>query len=128
MIDLYGKEVCMIHQQDNSFCDKATFKHWVEKCFVPHLIHLREVHNYKWINLLILDGYFSHLSLDLVDYLNNVALKLLPAHTSHYLQPLDVFGAIKNVEVGVCNISKDEAVNDIDIILNKIQKHSHITI
>jgi len=32
---------------------------------------------------------------------NNIVLKLLPPHTSHLLQPLDVvvFGSLKNTEI-----------------------------
>ena len=42
--------------------------------------------------LLIFDGHKSHVSIKLLDWAkqNNVVLFVLPAHTSHVLQPLDV--------------------------------------
>lgn len=56
----------------------------------------------KWINkhsfktlrplLLILDGYGSHLDIDMIDFLaeNQIHLFCLPPHTTNILQPLDV--------------------------------------
>ncbi|XP_061196384.1 uncharacterized protein LOC133204647 [Saccostrea echinata] len=42
--------------------------------------------------LLLLDGHKSHVSVGLVDWArqHNIILFILPAHTSHFLQPLDV--------------------------------------
>ena len=33
-----------------------------------------------------------------------------------------VFGALKNTEVGLVEISKDDAVNDINVIINKVER------
>jgi len=42
--------------------------------------------------LLLLDGYRSHIAMDIADWVksNNIVLFILPAHTSHLLQPVDV--------------------------------------
>ena len=55
---------------------------------------------------------------------NKVILEFLPAYSSHVLQSLDVlvFHAFKHMEIGINNISDDNVVNDINVILNKIQR------
>jgi hypothetical protein len=42
--------------------------------------------------LLILDGHGSHISMDFIDYCNRnrILLAILPPHSTHTLQPLDV--------------------------------------
>ena len=49
--------------------------------------------------LLMLDGHKSHVTLNVIEWAkeNDIILQLLPAHTSHLLQPLDVecFGPLK---------------------------------
>lgn len=51
--------------------------------------------------MLVLDGHVSHTSLEVVDLAraNDVCLMLMPPHSSHILQPLDVgvFGPAKKV-------------------------------
>jgi hypothetical protein len=68
---------------------------WLKHCFEPVT---REKANGKW-RLLICDGHDSHISGDFLAHcLNNyIQLALLPPHTSHLLQPLDVglFGPLK---------------------------------
>ena len=50
--------------------------------------------------LLIYDGHKSHVNIDISDWAiaNNIKLFVLPAHTSHFLQPLDVacFGPLES--------------------------------
>ena len=49
--------------------------------------------------LVLYDGHYSHISLELIDYAHskNIILFVLPPHTSHLLQPMDVtmFGPLK---------------------------------
>jgi hypothetical protein len=51
--------------------------------------------------LLIFDGHKSHISVDLIDWAKEqkIILFILPAHTSHILQPLDVacFGPFQKI-------------------------------
>lgn len=51
--------------------------------------------------LLLYDGHKSHVTLNIIDWAkeNNIVLFVLPPHTSHVLQPLDVgcFGPFQNV-------------------------------
>ena len=51
--------------------------------------------------LLLYDGHKSHVSLNLIDWAkaHNIILFVLPAHTSHLLQPLDVgcFGPLSKI-------------------------------
>ena len=66
------------------------------KCFTFFLEHVAPVRPV----LLIQDGHFSHISLELIEMArqNDVHLLCLPSHTTHVLQPLDVgvFSCFKN--------------------------------
>ena len=57
--------------------------------------------------LLLLDGHKSHVSIGLVDWAkqHNIILYILPAHTSHFLQPLDVgcYGAFHRIYNNECH-------------------------
>ncbi|KAE9073477.1 hypothetical protein PF010_g25056 [Phytophthora fragariae] len=67
--------------------------------------------------LLVLDGHFAHISLDTVKYgvENDVHIFVLPAHTSHFLQPLDVgvfqtFKSLYNKGVAMYPLSHNAAL------------------
>ena len=70
------------------------FEYWLEHMFVPSTAHLNRP------LLLILDGYSSHISLKIVNLLktNNIICLMLPAHSTHALQPVDIvlFNSVKN--------------------------------
>ena len=57
--------------------------------------------------LLLLDGHKSHVSLTLADWAkkNNIVMFILPAHTSHILQPLDVacYGPFQRMYYAQCH-------------------------
>ena len=57
--------------------------------------------------LLLLDGHKSHVSVGLVDWAkeHNIIIYVLPAHTSHFLQPLDVgcYGPLHRVYNNECH-------------------------
>jgi hypothetical protein len=69
---------------DSSNINGKLFLYWF-KWFVSLLLPERP-------QLLILDGHFAHIQIDVVKYgtEDGVHLFVLPAHTSHLLQPLDV--------------------------------------
>ena len=79
--------------------------------------------------MFICDGCYAHVKESIMDVLstNNIVLKLLPPHTSHLLQPLDVvmFGSLKNTEIKLKKISKDDTVNCLNELYNKIQISFH---
>ena len=56
---------------------------------------------------LLLDGHKSHVAVDIVEWAkkNNIVIFVLPAHTSHVLQPLDVacFGPFQRMYNGECH-------------------------
>jgi len=68
---------------------------WLKRCFDPET---RKKANGKY-RLLICDGHDSHITAEFVAYCidNNILLMILPPHSSHLTQPLDVgvFGALK---------------------------------
>ncbi len=74
---------------------EGNFFQWMEQVFVPWVSSL----NSDRPHLLILDGHASHISIrvkELADK-NQIHLFLLPPHSSHILQPLDVacYGPLK---------------------------------
>ncbi|KAE8987313.1 hypothetical protein PR002_g22085 [Phytophthora rubi] len=69
---------------ESSNINGNVFFHWL-KLFVNNIGAVRP-------QVLIMDGHFSHLSQQAVEFAvaNSIKLFLLPSHTSHFLQPLDV--------------------------------------
>lgn len=99
------------------FIGKYKKSHWMEeaektaRCAISESSNIKGklfLHWFKWFvsclppgrpQLLLLDGHFAHIQIDAVKYGTDrgVHLFILPAHTSHFLQPLDVsvFGPFK---------------------------------
>lgn len=73
--------------------DTSMYEYWLEQMFIPSTAHLNRP------LLLIIDGHASHLSLKILDLLkvHQVICLILPSHSTHALQPLDVvaFNAVK---------------------------------
>lgn len=76
-------------QQKNAWCTIDIFMVWFKDVFLPATAHLRTPETPV---VLILDGFEAHTDIDLrVLAANfNVVLVLLPPHSTHLLQPLDV--------------------------------------
>ena len=76
---------------------KSVFENWVERVFLPAVRQARV--DPKKPALLILDGHSSRLSYQAAKRLKDeyIDVGILPAHSSHITQPLDVcvFGALK---------------------------------
>jgi len=79
----------------NGWMEKEVFYNYFEKSFIKNTNPTPENPV-----LLIYDGHSSHVDLKLIDTAikNNVTIMLLPPHSSHLLQPLDlaIFKSIKN--------------------------------
>jgi hypothetical protein len=62
------------------------------KYLTNHLMKFLPARNDNQHLLLLLDGHKSHVSVGLVEWAksHNIILFILPAHTSHILQPMDV--------------------------------------
>lgn len=73
--------------------DTEKFEYWLENMFIPSTNHINRP------LLLILDGYGCHISLKILKLLKNnqVMCLMLPAHSTHALQPVDIvlFNSIK---------------------------------
>lgn len=71
-----------------------TFLYWLKNVFIPTTAHLNRP------LLLVMDGHTSHISLEIIQLLkrNAIICLILPPHTSHGLQPLDLvlFSCVKN--------------------------------
>ncbi|CAC5424039.1 unnamed protein product [Mytilus coruscus] len=79
------------------------FKTYLQTHFINYVQGLSE----KQPILVIYDGHLSHVSLGVIDWAkaNNIILLVLPAHTSHLLQPLDVgcFGPLSKIYNHSCH-------------------------
>ena len=77
----------------SAWMESENFIEWFRSIF---LVHANKLQGSK---LLFLDGHASHISFELkrLSESNNIILFRLPAHTSHFLQPLDV-GVFKTVK------------------------------
>ncbi|CAC5421207.1 unnamed protein product [Mytilus coruscus] len=57
--------------------------------------------------MLLLDGHKSHVAVSTIEWArrHNIVIQLLPAHTSHLLQPLDVgcYGPLQNIYNSLCH-------------------------
>ncbi len=69
------------------------YEYWLENLFIPSTSHLNRP------LLLTIDGHASHISLKIINLLksNQIICLMLPSHSTHALQPLDVvvFNSVK---------------------------------
>jgi hypothetical protein len=69
------------------------YEFWLENVFIPATAHVNRP------LLLIIDGHASHISLKILNLLrsNQIICLMLPSHSTHALQPLDVvvFSSVK---------------------------------
>ena len=91
---------CLIWDSLNS----SVYRDYLKDHFIK-FIRRREPHEYL---LLIVDGHKSHISVDLIDWAKEqkIILFVLPAHTSHILQLLDVasFGLVLSKRYIITNV------------------------
>ena len=82
---------------NSGWMETANFQEWFSKVFIPATSDMTKTGPV----VLFFDGHKSHESLELIDLArdHNISLYLLPPHTTHLLQPLDVgvFGTLKSV-------------------------------
>ena len=80
---------------ESGWMEKANYESWFITMFLPAVKHLTESRPV----VLFFDGHHSHISVNLIEMsqARNVHLMLLPANTTHVLQPLDVgvYGPLK---------------------------------
>jgi len=71
----------------SGWSDEACFFDYFKNVFIPNTKHLKKP------LLLIFDGHYSHLSIKAVRLAieNDIHLLCLPSHSTHLLQPLDIY-------------------------------------
>ena len=88
---------------ESGWSNGQIFKDYLEKHFLPNV---RSRTDNSQPILILFDGHALHCSSTLIDWAqtHNLILFVLPAHTSHLLQPLDVsiFGPFKNFYYSEC--------------------------
>jgi len=77
---------------DSSWMTGELFKIWIETYFIPHVETVRNRIGIYAAALLILDGHTSRNNLDFKKYWEQylVAIFIIPPHSSHILQPMDL--------------------------------------
>lgn len=77
---------CRYNVSDSGWMEIANFIDWFKTLFIPY------VQNIEGPKLLIYDGHSSHISVEVCEaaVLNDIHILVLPAHSSHIYQPLDV--------------------------------------
>jgi len=100
---------------DNDWTTNKLGLHWVQTVF-NHFTKDSTTEPYR---LLILDGHGSHTAIDFHNYCyqNNIITLCMSAHSSHYLQPLDVscFATLKRAY-------KQQVLDQMRIDINFIEK------
>ncbi|KAH3708958.1 hypothetical protein DPMN_068417 [Dreissena polymorpha] len=88
---------------DSGWSTTTVFQDYLK---IHFLKHVKRDHENQPV-LLILDGHTTHTSSELIQWAltNNIHIFVLPAHTSHVLQPLDVavFGPFKRFYYSECS-------------------------
>lgn len=87
---------------DSGWSNSTVFLEYLEN----HFLKFIQRPNSETPVILIYDGHRSHVNLQVINWAkaNNVILMVLPAHTSHVLQPLDVgcFGPLQRIYNSEC--------------------------
>ena len=87
---------------DSGWSNSIVFRNYLEDHFLKYV----PSHSDQKI-LLLLDGHKTHVSVGLVEWANErgIILFILPAHTSHFLQPMDVacFGPFQRIYDSLCH-------------------------
>jgi hypothetical protein len=88
---------------ESGFVNRGLFEHYMTKHFSKH-VNLKSGNK----TLVLYDGHKAHMSLTLTDWAkeNDVVLFVLPPHSSHLTQPLDVgiFGPMKHFFYSECKL------------------------
>lgn len=88
---------------DSGWSNSVIFQQYLQEHFLPIINKNPEQHI-----LLLYDGHTSHISTTLIEWAKNhkIILFVLPPHTSHLLQPLDVgvFGPFKRYYHSECSL------------------------
>ena len=103
----------------NGYTSNEVLFQWLTTVFEPHTKR-RQRGNYR---LLLLDSYKSHLLARFIRFccLNQILLLVLPAHTSHLLQPLDVaifgpLGHFYNAEIDKISKAGGKVIDKIQFL------------
>jgi hypothetical protein len=81
-----GLEGCVYNSSDSGWMEIPQFQEWFEAIFIRHANTIESP------KVLIFDGHRSHKTLEIVELArnNNIHIILLPPHSTHILQSLDV--------------------------------------
>ena len=84
----HSSEVAFFASTENGWSCDALGLHWLQRIFDRHTKQKAG----RAYRLLILDGHNSHINLKFIDYAdrNRILIAVLPPHSTHRLQPLDV--------------------------------------
>ena len=99
---------------DSGWSNFAIFCKYLEELFLPFVRFSTDVSQSL---LLLYDGHSSHISTSLIDWAKekNLILFVLPPHTSHLLQPLDVgiYGLFKSYYHAECSMYMKKNMGEV---------------
>lgn len=119
--------ICSCAVTENGWTDDKQCLNWFTQSFIPQA-RARTSDDSETI-LLIMDGHGSHVTQEMRDaaIAHNIALYILPPHTTHMLQPLDVgvFGPLQNNWLFRCTelqeLSPDDGLHRRDVVREYLQ-------
>jgi hypothetical protein len=84
----HSKELAYFASTENGWSCETLGLHWLERVFDQHTKEKAS----RGRRLLIVDGHSTHVNLKFINYcdMNRILLAVLPPHSTHRLQPLDV--------------------------------------
>ena len=112
----------MLAYSENGYMTEKIFNEWIEKVFIPYIQNQRKLlNNFEGKGVVICDGFAAHLSKFFFDECekNNIQIFLLPSHSSHITQPLDlgVFAQHKNnTKIKTKKQNKKNEIEDEDLL------------
>ena len=93
-----GQKIRLAHS-DNGFINMNLFNDWFDEVYLKEIKARREKYNYYGYALLLLDGCTCHYTREVMQNAikNKIIIAIIPPHTSHLIQCLDVgvFGVHK---------------------------------
>lgn len=106
----------LIDSSESGYINAEIYDKWINTEFFPTLKEKRNLFAYDGPAVLLLDGWSSHITADLIKkcYENNVKMFFLPPHSSHETQPLDllIFHLHKDKIRKLCDDTDGEVITD----------------
>ena len=117
----YGWSNVVFYQQENGYFTQHSFLRYLNDVVLSYIIEKRKMYGSFHQAKIILDGYHGHFSREIDEFCmkHNIVMLVLPPHSSHVTQPMDlcIFGLMKrNIEKSINwedSASRADALNNV---------------